>query len=74
MIFLSGVYYPTTQLPAWLQTLAALLPLSAAVDLVRPLLLGQMPESPALKLAALLAYGVTGFYLALVLTRRRLLK
>ena len=74
MIFLSGVYYPTTQVPAWLQTLAALLPLSAAVDLVRPLLLGQMPESPALKLAALLAYGVTGFYLALVLTRRRLLK
>ncbi len=74
MIFLSGVYYPTTQLPAWLQTLAALLPLSAAVDLVRPLLLGQMPESPALKLAALLAYGATGFYLALVLTRRRLLK
>ena len=74
MIFLSGVYYPTTQLPAWLQTLAALLPLSAAVDLVGPLLLGQMPESPALKLAALLAYGVTGFYLALVLTRRRLLK
>ena len=74
MIFLSGVYYPTTQLPAWLQTLAALLPLSAAVDLVRPLLLGQMPESPALKLAALLAYSVTGFYLALVLTRRRLLK
>ena len=74
MIFLSGVYYPTTQLPAWLQTLAALLPLSAAVDLVRPLLLGQIPESPALKLAALLAYGVTGFYLALVLTRRRLLK
>ena len=63
MIFLSGVYYPTTQLPAWLQTLAAVLPLSAAVDLVRPLLLGQ-----------LLAYGVTGFYLALVLTRRRLLK
>jgi len=51
-----------------------LLPLSAAVDLVRPLLLGQMPESPALKLAALLAYGATGFYLALVLTRRRLLK
>ncbi|MEY3265430.1 MAG: hypothetical protein RL717_2907 [Pseudomonadota bacterium] len=74
MIFLSGVYYPSTQLPDWLQTLAALLPLSAAVDLVRPLLLGQMPESPALKLAALLAYGATGFYLALVLTRRRLLK
>lgn len=74
MIFLSGVYYPSTQLPDWLQTLAALLPLSAAVDFVRPLLLGQMPESPALKLAALLAYGATGFYLALVLTRRRLLK
>src|SRR5690606_7651004 len=40
MIFLSGVYYPVTQLPEWLQAISRFLPLSAAVNLVRPLVLG----------------------------------
>ena len=74
MIFLSGVYYPVTQLPAWLQGIAGYLPLSAAVHLVRPLLLGQMPDQVLPSLLLLLAYCVAGFYLATVLTRRRLLK
>ena len=74
MIFLSGVYYPVTQLPAWLQVIAGYLPLSAAVHLVRPLLLGQMPDQVLPSLLLLLAYCVAGFYLATVLTRRRLLK
>ncbi len=74
MIFLSGVYYPATQLPGWLQTAAGYLPLSAAVHLVRPLLLGQMPDQVPQSLLLLLAYCIAGFYLATVLTRRRLLK
>ena len=74
MIFLSGVYYPASQLPSWLQAVANILPLGAAVRLVRPLLLGGMPEDPFWDLAILLAYIVVGFYLATVLTRRRLLK
>jgi lipooligosaccharide transport system permease protein len=74
MIFLSGVYYPTAQLPVWLQGLAQLLPLSAAVNLVRPLILGGWPASPAADIAVLIAYCVAGFYFAVILTRRRLLK
>jgi lipooligosaccharide transport system permease protein len=74
MIFLSGVYYPVSQLPIWLQSLANMLPLGAAVRLVRPLLLGGVPEAPVRDLAILLIYTVVGFYLATVLTRRRLLK
>lgn len=74
MIFLSGVYYPTTQLPEWLQTVSSLLPLSAAVSLVRPLILGEWPAKPLVHLAILLAYCAVGFYGATVLTRRRLLK
>ena len=73
MIFLSGVYYPVTQLPTWLQTLAGWLPLGAAVQVVRPLLLGQMPVQPLPHLLTLLGYCVAGFYIATVLTRRRLL-
>lgn len=74
MIFLSGVYYPTAQLPDWLQMISRLLPLNAAVHLVRPLILGTWPATPALDLAILMAYCFGGFYLATVLTRRRLLK
>jgi lipooligosaccharide transport system permease protein len=74
MIFLSGVYYPVSQLPVWLQSLANILPLGAAVRLVRPLLLGGSPDDPIRDLAILVVYTVAGFYIATVLTRRRLLK
>lgn len=74
MVFVSGVYYPTTQLPEWLQLLASYLPLSAAVHLVRPLILGHWPDAPLTQMAILLVYCSIGYYLAAVFTRRRLLK
>ena len=74
MIFLSGVYYPARQLPGWLQAVADFLPLGAAVQLVRPLLLGQLPASFAPHLLVLVTYCIAGFYIATLLTRRRLLK
>jgi lipooligosaccharide transport system permease protein len=74
MIFLSGVYYPVAQLPAWLQAVSQLLPLGAAVNLVRPLVLGNLPTAPLQNLAILVVYCFGGFYLATLLTRKRLLK
>lgn len=74
MIFVSGVYYPTTQLPHWLQTMAEFLPLGAAVQLVRPLLLGHVPQNPLRNVLILIAFCLVSFYIATVLTRRRLLK
>lgn len=74
MIFLSGVYYPTTQLPSWLQLLSSILPLNAAVNLIRPLLLGHWPVNAPADIAVLAAYCIAGFYVATILTRRRLLK
>lgn len=74
MIFLSGVYYPTTQLPAWLQTVSEVLPLGAAVNLIRPLLLGAWPAEILKNIMVLVLYCAAGFYIATVLTRRRLLK
>ena len=71
MTFLSGVYFPMAQMPAWLQAIAQVLPLTAAVDLVRPLVLGEMPAEIVRPLLVLLAYAAGGYYLALVLTRRR---
>jgi lipooligosaccharide transport system permease protein len=74
MILLGGVFYPPTALPAWLAAVAAWLPLTHAIDLARPLVLGGVPEHALLHVAALLAYGLGGFAAALKLTRRRLLR
>jgi lipooligosaccharide transport system permease protein len=74
MMFLSGVYFPTTQLPHSLQLLSEALPLTAAVRLIRSLILGGWPQTLFFDIAILVAYCVIGFYIATVLTRRRLLK
>jgi lipooligosaccharide transport system permease protein len=71
MSFLSGVYFPISQLPGWLQAVSELLPLTAAVQLARPLFLGQWPDQVLWPVAVLLAYALGGFYIAAVLTRRR---
>jgi lipooligosaccharide transport system permease protein len=74
MWFLSGVFFPLGQLPAWVQAGTRWLPLSAAVELVRPLILGRVPDRPVLDLCILVSYSVLGFWWAVVATRRRLLK
>lgn len=71
MTFLSGVYFPVEQMPVGLQRVAAMLPLSAAVELVRPLVIGVWPTRWLQPLAVLLAYAAVGFWIALALTRRR---
>ncbi len=74
MIMLSGVFFPVDQLPPAFRTIAAFLPLSHAVELARPLLLGEIPNDIVLHLGVLLAYAAAAFYAAIVLFRRRLLK
>ncbi len=74
MVFLSGVFFPIEQLPAWLGTVARWLPLAAMVDSVRPLVLDRWPEHLLRDASVLLAYAALCYYVALVLTRRRLLK
>jgi lipooligosaccharide transport system permease protein len=73
MVLLCGVFYPVSQLPAPLQSVSAVLPLTHAINLVRPIMLGDVPGSVWLHVLVLLAYGCVGFWLALGLTRRRLL-
>jgi len=74
MIFISGVFFPLAQLPLALQYLAHGLPLAPAVALVRPLVQGHIPTEIMTNAGILLAYAVGGFYLAVILTRRRLMK
>lgn len=73
MMLVSGVFFPLAQLPAPIQAFAQALPLTHAVALARPLVTGALPADAVLHLAVLAGYAGTGFYAALVLTRRRLL-
>ena len=59
---------------AKLQGVAQVLPLTAAVELTRPLIIGQMPAQLVQPVLVLVAYTVGGYYLALILTRRRFFK
>jgi lipooligosaccharide transport system permease protein len=70
-MFLSGVFFPREQLPGFMQAIAQWLPLTAAVELVRPLFLGQLPVNGLQHLAVLVTYAVVGFWVALALTRKR---
>jgi lipooligosaccharide transport system permease protein len=74
MLLLSGVYFPVDQMPDGLQLVAGFLPLKHAIDLARPLMLGRLPDDVLLHLGVLVAYGIAAYYVALALTRRRLLK
>jgi len=74
MMLVCGVFFPVTQLPAGLQVAAQILPLTHAIELVRPLLNGVVPAQALMHFSVLAVYAVAGFYVALVLMRRRLLK
>ncbi|MBL8381369.1 MAG: ABC transporter permease [Burkholderiales bacterium] len=73
MSFISGVFFPVDQLPSWLQVVSQCLPLTHAVEMARPLLLGMMPPRAMLNTAVLVSYVVCAAWIAVVLTRRRLL-
>ena len=73
MTLLSGVFFPLTQLPLVLQIVAQALPLTHAVALVRPLLLGTTPDNILLHVGMLLAVSLVSFAVALKLAQRRLL-
>jgi lipooligosaccharide transport system permease protein len=70
-MFLSGVFFPREQLPAPVRLVSDWLPLTNAVELVRPMFMDQWPANGLRCALVLLAYTVAGFWIALALTRRR---
>ncbi len=74
MMFLSGIFFPLDQLPPLVRALSQWLPLTNAVDLVRPLFMDQWPTNWLRPLLVLVFYALAGFWLALALTRKRFLK
>lgn len=73
MLLVCGVFYPVTTLPEGLRLLVDLLPLTHAVELIRPLVVDSAPARPLANLLVLAGWAVAGFLLASRLARRRLL-
>jgi lipooligosaccharide transport system permease protein len=71
MMFLSGVFFPRAQLPAPLRAVSDWLPLTNAVELVRPMFMDRWPEHAWRCSLVLAAYTVVAYWVALALTRRR---
>jgi lipooligosaccharide transport system permease protein len=74
MMLLCGVFFPIAQLPGPVQVATQILPLTHAVELARPLMYGAVPADILLHGGVLVVYALVSIYVALVLTRRRLLK
>ncbi len=74
MTLLSGVFFPLEQLPESFQGAARVLPLAHAVETIRPMLFGRPAEGMAWHAAALAVVTVVALWVAVALTRRRLLR
>lgn len=72
MLLLSGVFFPLETLPEAVAFGVRLLPLAHAIELIRPLIIGQVPQAALLNLAVILAYTVAAVGLSIHLVRRRL--
>jgi ABC-2 type transport system permease protein len=71
MMFLGGIFVPLDSLPGWLQVIARLLPLTYSVEALRMALTGGSWSTVWLDLAALLAFSIGLYYLAVVTLARR---
>jgi lipooligosaccharide transport system permease protein len=73
MFMLCGVFYPASALPEVLQPAVQALPLTHAVELIRPLMAGQATSGSAWHLLYLALFALLGYYLAAIFIRRRMI-
>jgi lipooligosaccharide transport system permease protein len=74
MFLFSGTFFPIETLPAWAQHVAAALPLTHLVDMVRSLSYGEMNSRLLWDLTYLAVFGLVFFTWALRKMRARLIK
>ena len=72
MMLVSGVFFPSAQLPPIVQSIAAALPLVHATELSRGLTVGALLDGVLLHVAVITFYGVASVLLAIRLVRKRL--
>ncbi|HTI17967.1 MAG TPA: ABC transporter permease [Trinickia sp.] len=74
MLLLSGVFFPLAKLPEPVRQAALMLPLTHAVELIRPAMLDRPIADAPLHLAVLGAYAVVPFFVCAALFRRRMMR
>ena len=74
MMLLSGVFFPLSEMPEAVRVFARILPLTHAIELLRPLTTGALPANPLMNVFVLCLCAGVCVWLSAVLTRRRLLK
>ena len=74
MFFLSGTFFPLTQLPHALQTASWILPLTSATHLMRSIATNDFNGATYLSIAIMCAYTALFLLLSLFLMRRRLVQ
>ncbi len=72
LFLFGGVFFPLDEMPLGVQWGAQLLPLTHAIEIVRPIMLGRPVQDLAVHLAVLAAYALVAFYFATLLIRRRM--
>lgn len=72
MLLIGGVFFPLERMPTAIQMGAQALPLTHAVALIRPLVIGSAPEHALLHLAVVGLYTLLALVLAVHLIQRRL--
>ena len=72
MYFLSGIFFPVSGLPDWVEPIVWALPLTPAAHLMRGLILGHLDFSHFAATLALVAMAIFFGILATLLMRRRL--
>jgi lipooligosaccharide transport system permease protein len=65
------VFFPREQLPEVVRLISDWLPLTNAVELVRPLFMDRWPEHALRHALVVVGYAVVAFWVALAMTRRR---
>jgi len=73
MFLISGVFFPTDQLPPIVNSIAWLLPLTHAVNVIRPASMGQYGASFILEVAWMSAFTLIFYIAATALMKKRLM-
>ena len=74
MFILCGVFYPTNTLPLPMQSVVQFLPLTHAVQIIRPIVVGEPITNLGLHLGTLGLFGLVTAWVATILIRRRLIQ
>lgn len=73
MFVLCGVFYPVSTLPDVMQAIVYLLPLTHAVELIRPLIAGTEMHNTVLHVFVLSFYAIIFYYISVIMVRKKLI-